>query len=725
MHEAIRTEQQTLDAAWQRRADLLADLDATLDGARGDDDTSRARLGRLRGRRAELQHAEAGIVFGRIDGDDGTVRHLGRVGLPGDDGDDPLVLDWRAPAARPFYTATPLDPQGLRHRRHIRTRGPQVVGVDDEPLGEFSDSDGEDLVGEGALLAALGERRTGHMGTAVATLQREQDEVVRADARTPLVVQGGPGTGKTVVALHRVAYLLFTYPHLAERGVLVLGPSARFLDYIGQVLPALGETAVVSATCDTLVPGVRPTRPESRDVAEIKGRALWQAALTRYVEALVPDDGDLALVFEGEEYALPAADVAAAKHAARSGGRSYHQARQLVVERLLDLLTDAVAGRQADLLDRAEEGFEDVLGRVDASLARSDDRAVPTGATGSDVDGTFSAADLAALRARVAADSGVAAMLEGWWPTRDAAGELATLLGDAGLLRTVAPELSAAEAAAVTEEAAASTRGAPSGGTVGTDPTGWTSSDVPLLDALSELLGDSAGTDGTTAGQGEFLAGRAAVRRDWVYGHVVVDEAQELSPMQWHMVVRRCPTRSVTAVGDIDQAESAHRHTDWADALGDTLGDRWRRSDLTICYRTPREVMDLTVPVLRAAGSRNEPPRAVRASGVEPWSREVPADGLPAAVRSVVDGLQERYDGGTVGVVAPAARVAALTESLAGCAPDVPVLTATEAKGLEWDATIVVDPEGIAAGPRGWNALYVALTRCTQELGRLVVETAS
>ncbi|WP_407320221.1 AAA family ATPase [Isoptericola halotolerans] len=716
MPDAVRTEQQILDAAWQRRAGLIADIDATLAAARGDDDTSRARLGRLRQRRAELQHAEAGLVFGRIDGDDDVVRHLGRVGLPGDDGDDPLVVDWRAPAARPFYTATPRDPQGLRRRRHIRTRGPEVVGVDDEPLGDvfgttLDDADG--LVGEGALLAALDERRTGRMGTAVATLQREQDDVVRADARTPLVVQGGPGTGKTVVALHRVAYLLFTYPHLAERGVLVLGPSTRFLDYIGQVLPALGETAVVSATCDTLVPGIRPTRPETRDTAEIKGRALWQAALTRYVEALVPFDDDLDVTFEGERCTLTAADVAAAVRAARSGGHSYHRARRLAVERVHDLLADAVAARQAELLARAEEGFEDVLGRVDASLATADDRAAPTGASGSDVDGTFSSDELAALRTRIAADRGVASTLERWWPRREPADELATLLGDADLLRRVAPELSPAEADVVTSAAPPSdTRTGP-----------WASSDVPLLDALAELLGDSDDPDGRATGQGDFVADRAAARRDWVYGHVVVDEAQELSPMQWHMVVRRCPTRSITSVGDIDQAESVHRHTDWADAVGDALGERWRRADLTICYRTPREVMDLTAPVLRAAGSRNDPPRAVRSSGVAPWSREVSASELPDAVRSAVEGMRARYDGGTVGVVAPAGRVSVLAASLAGATPvpEAPVLTAADAKGLEWDATVVVDPAGIAAGPRGWNALYVALTRCTQELGQISV----
>ncbi|MFE5334980.1 HelD family protein [Isoptericola sp. NPDC056573] len=704
---ALEEEQAALDAAWSRRATVLDELEVTLTAARPEDAAARARVARLRARRAELRAADHGLVFGRLDGDDGSVRRLGRVGLPGaTEDDEPLVVDWRAAVSRPFYTATPVDPQGVRRRRHVRTRGPEVVGVDDEPLDGGLDDSG--LVGEGALLAALDERRTGRMGTAVATLQREQDDVVRADARTPLVVQGGPGTGKTVVALHRVAYLLFAQPHLAERGVLVLGPSTRFLDYIAQVLPALGETAVVSATCDTLVPGVRPTRAEGRDVAELKGRSSWLPALRRFVASLEPDDGPLALALDGEEHVLSAAQLAAARRGAVGAG-SYHQARERVTERVHELLVDAVADRQAELLARAEEGFEDVLGQLDARLAAADDRAVPTGATGSDVDGVLSESDLEALRVRAAADRGVAAALDAWWPRRDLAAELARLLHDADLLAAHATDLTAADVARVVAE--------PAGG-----EDGWSSSDVPLLDALADLLGDPLDGAGDETGEdtrdGVFVAARAAARRDWAYGHVVVDEAQELSGMQWHMVVRRCPTRSVTAVGDIDQASSAHRQTDWAEAVGDALGDRWRRADLTICYRTPREVMELTVPVLRRAGSRNAPPRAVRSAPVAPWRAETDERTWPAVVSDAVAGMAGRYAGGTVGVVAPTTRLAALRDTL----PDgVPVLSATDAKGLEWDAAVVVDPDGITAEPRGWNGLYVALTRCTQELGQIAV----
>ena len=694
---AVREEQDFLDAADRRRRELIASLRTRLRSP-VEDRVDEQRHALLAARVRALTDAAHGLVLGRIDTAEGVTHRIGPVGIPHAEGDAPLVLDWRADAARPFYTATALEPHGLRRRRHIRTRETTVTGVDDEDLGHGSTGG---MVGEAALLAALDERRTGRMGTAVATLQREQDAIIRAAADAPLVVQGGPGTGKTVVALHRVAYLLFSRPEIARRGVLLLGPSRRFLDYVEQVLPALGETAVVSTTCDDLVPGATLERAESRDVAEIKGRPCWWDALVRLVDGLAPDAHELSVDLDGETYPISTARLTRVLRAARSPGRSLLAARAFAFGQLRELLVEEVIERTAALLSGVEEGLEDVLGGVDRALARSDDRGVRTETSSSQVDGEMSEDDIETLRTRVDADPRVRAALEQWWPVPAPRDVLEELLHDAGTLSRLAPELTAAEIEAVTRE-----------------PAGLAPSDMPLLDALTALIG----TTETQASQAArdappFLADRAAADHGWTYGHVVVDEAQELSAMQWHMVRRRCPTGSITAVGDIDQTEAPHRHVDWAQAITPVLGRRWRRRDLTICYRTPREVMALVGAILARAGSGNEPPRAVRSSGREPRELSTDSAGLATLLRTELDALTGRYRNGSTGVVTPRRHHDRLRAAL----PDVPVVSAREAKGLEWDACVVVDPAEIAAEPRGWNALYVAVTRCTQELLRVHV----
>ncbi|WP_328414353.1 AAA family ATPase [Micromonospora sp. NBC_00389] len=691
---AVAEEQAFLDLATARRDRLADHLQVEL-SSEALDALERARQRMLRQQYEELRRAREGLVFGRLDGLDGTVRHVGRVGLRNDGEDsEPLLVDWRAPAARPFYTATAVDPQGQARRRHIRTTGSTVVGVDDEPLDGTITAE---LVGEGALLAALDQRRTGRMSTAISTLQREQDDIIRAEATGPLIVQGGPGTGKTVVALHRVAYLLFAHRKMADQAVLVLGPSPRFLQYIGQVLPALGETAVVSATCDTLLTEVRVGRDESRLLAEIKGRALWQPALENYVTSLLPRPRELKLRWEGEFYVVTAATVAQALASAVQG-RPYHRARAAFAEQLHHLLAEVVVEQREALMNEMEEGFEDILARVDRGM-RHDHHSGRT-STGSDIDGLLSEEEIDHLRLRIAENATIARFIKAWWPTLDAETLLGDLLTDRTLLARFAPQLSPEEITAVSAE-----------------PAPWASSDIPLLDALADLLGE---VDAPQP-QGEFVADSARRQRGWVYGHVVIDEAQELSEMQWHMAVRRCPSRSITAVGDIDQAEAAHRHTSWAQAVQAVFGDRWTAAELTICYRTPREVMDLTEPVLKEAGSHNAPPRAVRSSGIAPWELTITSAELADAAAQAVRQLQQRWQGGMVGVIAPADRIAELLAVLS----DVPVLTATQSKGLEWDATLLIDPQGIAAEPRGWNGLYVALTRCTQELGQLMLTQQS
>lgn len=464
---AVAEEQAFLDVATARRDRLADHLQVEL-SSEAQDALERARQRMLRQQYDELRRAEEGLVFGRLDGLDGTVRHVGRVGLRNDgEGGEPLLVDWRAPAARPFYTATAVDPQGQARRRHIRTTGSAVVGVDDEPLDGTTTAE---LVGEGALLAALGQRRTGHMSTAISTLQREQDDIIRAEATGPLVVQGGPGTGKTVVALHRVAYLLFTYRKLADQAVLVLGPSPRFLQYIAQVLPALGETAVVSATCDTLLADVQVGRDESRLLAEIKGRALWQPALESYVASLLPRPRELKLRWEGDFYVIPPATVAQALASAVQG-RPYHRARAVFAEQLHHLLADVVAEQREALMEEMEEGFEDILARVDRSMEQ--DHQPTRTSTGSDVDGLLSEEEVEQLRCRIAENATIARFIEAWWPTLDPETLLGDFLTDRALLARFTPQLSPEEITAVAAE-----------------PAPWASSDIPLLDALADLLGE-------------------------------------------------------------------------------------------------------------------------------------------------------------------------------------------------------------------------------------------
>lgn len=718
-------EQTALDEAHARRTHVIGELDAELAGA-VDVGTPAvaARVAQLRSRRAELSQAADGLIFGRLDTEGGLVRRIGRVGIsapePASDsagfGDaEPLVIDWRAPAARPFYTATAIEPCGIRRRRHVRTAGAQVTGIDDELLTRraagTADGVGEgnlELVGEGALLASLGQRRTGTMTTAVATLQREQDEIIRADPSGPLIVQGGPGTGKTVVALHRVAYLLFSSPQVRAGGVLVLGPSQRFIDYISQVLPALGESASRSSTMENLLAGVQVTRDTSRELAEIKGRADWQEGIEAWVAGLLPEAADFPLLrWDGEEYQIPPA-VLRRLVAVAEVESSHRDARVRAIERIEEVLLDLIVERTEAMLVEVEEGLDEVLDRVDRSLSRDDDRGVRTLAGGGDVDGTMSEGDIQRLRAHIATDRTVRDAVLAWWPLRDPEHELARLLRDRRALTSVVPGLSAGEVEAIVADAARE---------------GWSAPDLPLLDAMGAALGRDRGGAAPMPGAQEererevFSAEHAAADPDWVYGHIVVDEAQELSAMQWQMVRRRCPARSITAVGDLDQIQAPHRAANWAECLAGVLGDRWREYELTICYRTPEEVMALTEPVLRASGSSRRPPRPVRASGIAPRDIVVsePEGQLRMAVaqtvRRVVEELSCSWAGGTVGVVCSHAWLDDVATWV-----DVPVLPAALAKGLEWDATVVVDPDGIAAEPRGWNRLYVALTRCTQQL---------
>jgi len=694
-------------------------------------------------RLAALRAAEHGLAFGRLDADDGERHYVGRIGLLDESHEyEPLLMDWRAPAARPFYTATAASPEGMRRRRHLRTRRREVVAIDDEVL-DLADahaaSQSSGLTSEAALLAAVGAHRTGRMSDIVATIQAEQDSIIRSKPSGVLVVQGGPGTGKTAVALHRAAYLLYTHrDRLARRGVLVVGPNPTFLRYIGQVLPSLGETSVVLGTVGQLFPGLDARRQEPAATAAVKGRA----EMAGVIAAAVRNRQELPrrpieLVVEQQRVRLDRDIANQARTRARRSRRPHNEAKRIFHREAVRLLAQQVA--------------QSLGGR-----------------------GLLDAADLSDIRDELAESRPLTRELDTLWPTLSAEQLLTELFADPRRLHSVARRLPVADRdllvrAAPADDMAPGLR--------------WTPADVPLLDEAAELLGD----DGSEAAAREAealreevayaqgvldvldleedldpellratdivdadrlaerqrarrydsTADRAAADREWTYGHVIVDEAQELSPMAWRLIMRRCPSRSMTLVGDIAQTGDLAGASSWGEVLSPYVANRWRLEQLTVNYRTPSEIADVADDVLTVIEPGLTPPRSVRSTGMPP--RAIRVDGAAELDDEVAKVLAE--EAGAVGegrtaVLTPSARVPALRERLLGAPPDpgpdtpdgppdpdvdltspVVVLPISSAKGLEFDAVVVVEPaELLAESPRGANDLYVAITRSTQRL---------
>ena len=702
-----------------------------------------------------LDSAEDGLCFGRLDLRTGERRHIGRIGLRDESGEgEPLLIDWRAPAARAFYVATPGAAHGVRRRRHITMRGRQVTGVDDEVLdrGELAGASG--LAGEGALLAAVEATRTGRMRDIVGTLQAEQDAIIRSAHSGILVVQGGPGTGKSAVALHRAAYLLYTHRSLAERGVLVVGPSTTFLGYISQVLPGLGETNVLLRAVGELFPGVTAGRAESRLAEEIKGRAMMAAVLAAAVRHRQAT-GPVEVEFGGETLRLDRQAVEDAARRARATRLPHNAARPLFQRQVIAALAEQYAENARELAERIEAEVADVLAEAREAI-EADLAALPEIPGAADDDGQ---PDLAELRRELWADAGVRFLLDDLWPALTPQRLLAELFADPALLAAAAPALTAAECAALLRE-----------------PGDWSAADVALLDEAAELLGlDERAVRARSAGEqaqrvayaqgvldiaigsgdssdevlsaadlldaGELaarhgapgrqtMAERAAADRTWTFGHVIVDEAQELSEMAWRLLARRCPAKSMTIVGDIAQTGGPAGTTSWERVLEPLAGDRWRLARLTVNYRTPAEIMAATADLLTAIDPGHPPPQSVRETGVLPWRMATTRDALPVTLAELT--AQEAASGGRLAVIVPDAQVRELGRAVSRATHDVsfgdnPDLTsevvllgARQAKGLEFDSVLIADPaEIIAASPRGRNDLYVAMTRSTQRLGVL------
>jgi DNA helicase IV len=755
----VADEQAYVTVLYHRLDDLRRHAAQRLAAALGERTTNRQQLSQRDAtssmyldRIAQYNAVENGLCFGRLDFGDRPPQHIGRIGIHGTlgtrpdadaipDGDEPLLVDWRAPAARPFYLATVARPEGVTRRRHIRTAWRGVTGVTEELLdvdadaragggvgdtGAAAAASSGDLTSETALLSAVSASRTGQMRDIVETIQAEQDEIIRADRAGILVVEGGPGSGKTAVALHRAAYLLYHHRDtLATRAVLIVGPNSTFLRYIGQVLPGLGETAVVLATAGTLFPGVTATADEPEVVAEIKGRAVMADVVARAVadRERVPDE-PWEIHFDRDTITLDPATVARARDQARSTRLPHNPGRRIFVRAMID----ALARQTVDRLGA------DVLGGPNL----------------------LTESDLVVIRDDLTETASVRAALDELWPELTPQQLLNDLYADPLALEIAAPELTADERRRLRRDHR--------------DNSGWTVADVSLLDEAAEHLGvddaDERAADEAEArrakayaegvleilsrdidddpevlmaydlidpsrlaerqvdGDGLSVAERAAADRQWAYGHVIVDEAQELSAMAWRTLMRRCPSRSMTLVGDVAQTSATAGTASWGSALAPYVSDRWRRSALTVNYRTPAEIMAVAANVLRGIDPALVVPTSIRTEGTRPWHR--PVDDIGAGVREAVDTELARLGDGRLAVLVPPDCLDTVRAALPGAATgddvdltaQVVVLTVRQAKGLEFDTVFVVEPSAIVAGSaRGVNDLYVAITRATKRLG--------
>jgi DNA helicase IV len=726
-HPELEAEQAHVDRAYERldqlRADTEARLRSVLDQGRGGthqfreerDVIVRTSLARL----DQLDIGDQALLFGRIDrigGEAAEVEsfHIGRLGVSGEDL-EPLVVDWRAPVAEPFYRATGREPMGLVLRRHLAAEGRRITGLEDERFarpgvdgatanghvhgnGTSSGSgpalaDDLEVGGPGALLAAVEGARIGHMRDIVATIQREQDEIIRSPLPGVLVVQGGPGTGKTAVALHRAAYLLYTHRFPLERqGVLVIGPNPLFLRYIEQVLPSLGESGVTLTTIAGLVHGVVPRAEEPAHVARLKGDARMARVLAKAVRsrqralrrtAEIPyGAGVLRLTPE------LSAEVVAAAHR-RPGA---HNARRRFVEQLV-------------LRRLADEHLRTLgLHGVEVGSSRQNGE---TGHGQEEGEGF----DLAEFSDQLRRRPELSEALDRMWPRLCAEELLNDLFGSPALLRLAGKDVLRPEEARVLER--------PRRSAVGEIP--FTVADVALVDEARVLLGPRRARRPGNGSEPD---------EPRTYGHIVVDEAQDLSPMQLRMVSRRSLSGSVSVVGDIAQATGPWAPSSWDDVTAHLPSARPPRLvELTVSYRTPAEVVELSKAILAEAVPGMVPPTAVRRTGVAPRFTPVPPGDLAAATARVAVELVEELRPGTVAVLAPGSLLAELSVALDragapaadprlhGLGAPLSLLPVDLANGLEFDAVVVVEPAAVVEeSPQGLRALYVAVTRPTRRL---------
>ncbi|MFY1698867.1 MULTISPECIES: HelD family protein [unclassified Solwaraspora] len=694
LDQEIAVEQRHVDRVYARLAQMRSDaVRAERDGYRL---AGVGNVGALVERDAMVFHAarrrhlldaeHEGLVFGRLDLREGTVLHVGRLGIRGERA-EPLLIDWRAPAAAAFYRATPARPQGVVRRRTISSRGERVTGVSDDLLDPGSAPAGMRVVGDGALLATLARAKGRGMRDIVATIQQEQDQAIRSPASGVTVVSGGPGTGKTAVALHRAAYLLYAdRSRFAGGGILVVGPTAVFVEYIAAVLPALGEESATLRSLGSLVPHVSATRTDPAAVAVVKGSLRMRRVLERAVRDAVPDGPtELRLLYRGQLLRLREAELNGIRARALPRGARRNEVRRAGIDGLFDALWAQARRLVAASRLPGQAEFEDELSD------RDDFRD----------------------------------FIKAWWPRLLPRHVLAWLARPERLRRYAQGILEPAEIRLLGESLRDLAEQGP------------TIADVALLDELAELLGRppqpkrrqqdpfrlAGGVREVTTFVDRERAARAAARERPVdyreYAHVVVDEAQDISPMQWRMIGRRGRLASWTVVGDPAQTAWTGDPGELAQARDRALGRRPRQEfQLTTNYRNPAEIFELAAEVIRTVAPDAVLPTAVRSTGVPPRREQVDVAALPAAVRRAATALLAEVEG-TVGVIAAVARRDEVAGWLATelTDPRLQVVSSLQAKGMEYDGVVLVAGAEIRAeSAAGVRTLYVALSRATQRL---------
>lgn len=648
--------------------------------------------------------------------------HIGRIGVLDADY-SPLVIDWRAPAAAPFYRSTPVDPGRVVRRRVIRSKGRKVLGVEDDLMRPEITAllKGEELpvIGDGALMAALGQARSHSMRDIVASIQAEQDMVIRAPAASVTYVEGGPGTGKTAVALHRAAYLLYQDRRRYAGGILIVSPTPLLVAYTEGVLPSLGEEGQVAIRAvGSLVDGVEATLYDSPAVARAKGSSRMLNVLRKAARGALE---------HGTEDGTAAPRPPAAENGQLAFGEEEPEAeegaRRVDTSRLRVVAFGRRLELDADHLNRIRRNA--LGGTAPVNLLRPRARKLlldalwsQSGSAGRHTDPELAAELRSSFDDDVSSEDDFLHFLDAWWPELTPRGVLSAMSDERRLGRWARRVLNPAEVRKVARSL---------------KRDGLSVHDVALLDELQAILGtphrpkkkrDLDPLDLLT-GLEELMPQREESQRERAerlaaerteYAHVIVDEAQDLTPMQWRMVGRRGRHATWTVVGD--PAQSSWSDPDEAgQARDEALGTRPRRRfTLTVNYRNPAEIAELAAKVLALAMPGSPSPSAVRSTGVRPRFSVVRDGDLARSVREEAALLLDRVDG-TVGVVVAMNRREQAARWLAGLGDRVVALGSLEAKGLEYDATVVVSPAEIAdESPAGLRVLYVALTRATQQL---------